>query len=161
MIESKIMIMGVGNILLTDEGAGIHVLEELKKHQLPRGTELLEGGTAGIELLSWIEEVDHLVIVDSVNAGAEPGSIFRFAPDDLCVVPTAFNVAFHQFGLLEVLKMGKTLGKFPKTVTIFGIQPKQLHWGLELTPEVAAKIPRLTELVLQEVQNIVRCAENS
>jgi hydrogenase maturation protease len=156
MTNSKIMILGVGNVLLTDEGAGIHILKELEKHELPEDTELLEGGTAGMELLSLIEEVDHLVIVDSVNAGVEPGAIFKFKPDDISVLPPEFNVSFHQVGLLEVLKMGQIFGKLPKTVTIFGIQPKTLQWGLELTPEVAIKIPKLTELVLQEVWDLAK-----
>jgi hydrogenase maturation protease len=106
--------------------------------------------------LSLIEEVDHLVIVDSVNAGVEPGAIFKFKPDDISVLPPEFNVSFHQVGLLEVLKMGQIFGKLPKTVTIFGIQPKTLQWGLELTPEVAIKMPKLTELVLQEVWDLAK-----
>lgn len=160
MNNCKIMVMGVGNILMTDEGAGIHALAELAKQELPPGTELLEGGTAGMELLHLIEDVDHLVIIDSVEGGTEPGAIFRFKPDDISVIPSEFNVSFHQVGLIEVLKMGQILGKLPRSVVIFGIQPYSLDWGMELSQPVSAKMPALIKLVVDEVWSITHEYKN-
>ncbi|HEX3015993.1 MAG TPA: HyaD/HybD family hydrogenase maturation endopeptidase [Desulfobacteria bacterium] len=151
----KIMIMGVGNVLLSDEGAGVHLLSELAKYSLPENVELLEGGTAGMEMLHLFEDLAHLIIVDSINAGAEPGAIFKFKPDDISVIPPQFNVSFHQVGLLEVLKMAQIFGKLPKTVTIFGIQPASLDWGMELTPKLKEKLPQLAQFVVDEAWSLV------
>lgn len=151
MVRNRTMVMGVGNILLADEGAGIHILKELGNYDLPAGTELLEGGTAGMNLLNHMAGVDHLIIVDSINAAAEPGSIFKFRPGDISVIPEEVNVSSHQMGLMEVLKMGETLGKLPQTVVIYGIQPKSLDWGLDLTAEVKGKLTKLAEMVVKEL----------
>ncbi|MDA8442123.1 MAG: HyaD/HybD family hydrogenase maturation endopeptidase [Peptococcaceae bacterium] len=158
MGSNKIMVLGVGNVLMQDEGAGIHFLRELEKRDLPEDTELLEGGTAGMELLYLIEGVDHLVIVDSIEAGAEPGAIFKFKPDDISVMPPEYNVSLHQIGLLEVLKMGQILDKLPLTVTIFGIQPKIVDWGMELSPELKTKMPKLVQLVTDELYMLAQGA---
>lgn len=148
----KIMVLGIGNEILTDEGIGIHLIRAMQQQRLPENVELLEGGTAGMELLPLIEEVDRLIVVDAINAGDEPGAIFRFTPDDVNIIPPEYHVSAHQIGLVEVLHLARVMDKLPDTV-IFGIQPKDIGWGLELTPEVADKIPRLVELVMEEIKN--------
>jgi hydrogenase maturation protease len=153
MHSPKIMVMGVGNILLSDEGLGVRFLDELAKVSLPENVELLEGGTAGLELVHLIQEVDFLIIVDALDAKAEPGALFRFKPGDIQVFPEQFEVSFHQIGIIEVLAMANVLGKAPETI-IFGVQPKSLAWGMEISPEIAALFPRLTELVLQEIESV-------
>lgn len=149
------MVMGVGNILLSDEGLGVRFLDVLAKNTLPDNVELLEGGTAGLELVHLIQDVDFLIIVDALNANAEPGALFRFQPGDLQVIPEQYEVSFHQVGIVEVLTMANVLGHAPQTL-IFGIQPKSLEWGLEISPEIEALFPRLTELVLEEIDFIRR-----
>ncbi|BAE83385.1 hydrogenase maturation protease [Desulfitobacterium sp. LBE] len=158
MLQPKIMVMGVGNVLLSDEGLGVQFLTLLAQETLPDHVELLEGGTAGLELVHLIKEVDYLIIVDAVNAKDEPGAIFRFEPEDIRVMPSQFEVSFHQVGILEVLAMANILGNAPKTL-IFGVQPKSLEMGLELTPEIQAVLPRVKELVLEEIQNITQHGE--
>jgi len=153
MQQPKIMIMGVGNVLLSDEGLGVQFLDYLAKDDLPENVELLEGGTAGLELVHLINEVDFLIIVDAVNAKDEPGAIFRFEPEDIRIMPAQFDVSFHQVGILEVLAMANILGTAPKTL-IFGIQPKNLSMGMELSPEIKDVFPRVKELVLSEIKNI-------
>ena len=74
----KIVILGIGNILLTDEGIGVHVANELAKMDLPSGLSVVEGGTDGFRLLNVITEADRLIVVDAVKGGAKPGSIYRF-----------------------------------------------------------------------------------
>ncbi len=153
MRSPKIMVMGVGNVLLSDEGLGVRFLDELAKIPLPEDVELLEGGTAGLELVHLIQEVDFLIVVDALDAKAEPGSLFRFRPGDIQVLPEQFAVSFHQIGIIEVLTMANILGHAPQTL-IFGIQPKSLAWGMDISPEIQALLPRLTELVLQEIATI-------
>ena len=147
------MVMGVGNVLLSDEGLGVRFLDELGKRSLPPDVELLEGGTAGLELVHLIQEVDYLIVVDAINAKSEPGALFRFQPGDVKVFPDQYEVSFHQIGIVEVLAMANVLGHAPQTL-IFGIQPKTLDWGLEVSPEIQALFPRLCELVLEEIDSI-------
>jgi hydrogenase maturation protease len=153
MQNPKIMVMGVGNILLSDEGLGVHLLNELTKMSLPENIELLEGGTAGLELVHLIQEIDFLIIVDAINANDEPGSIFRFQPEEINVLPERYEVSFHQVGIMEVLAMASILGHAPQTL-IFGIQPKSLEWGLELTPEISKVFPKVIDLLMQEFHSI-------
>ncbi|EHQ87990.1 HyaD/HybD family hydrogenase maturation endopeptidase [Desulfosporosinus youngiae] len=155
MQSPKIMVMGVGNILLSDEGLGVRFLDELAKFEFPANVEILEGGTAGLELVHLIQDVDFLIIVDAFNGHAEPGALFRFQPGDLQIIPEQYEVSFHQIGIIEVLSMANLLGQAPQTL-IFGIQPKCLDWGLEISPEISVLFPRLTELVRKEIDSIQR-----
>lgn len=155
MQSPRIMVMGVGNILLSDEGLGVRFLEELAKKPLPDNVELLEGGTAGLELVHLIKEVDFLIIVDAINARTEPGSLFRFQPGDLQVFPEEYEVSFHQVGILEVLTLAKVLGQAPETL-IFGVQPKLLEWGMNISPEIQALFPQLADIVCNEIDSIQR-----
>lgn len=153
MQNPKIMVMGVGNILLSDEGLGVHFINELGKETLPKNVELLEGGTAGLELVHLIQDVDFLIIVDAINAKDEPGSLFRFQPEKIKVLPEQYEVSFHQVGIMEVLAMASILGNSPQTL-IFGIQPKSLEWGLELSPEILKVFPKIRDLVFKEFECI-------
>ncbi|EGW40414.1 HyaD/HybD family hydrogenase maturation endopeptidase [Desulfosporosinus sp. OT] len=153
MHSPKIMVMGVGNILLSDEGLGVRFLDEMAKMPLPNNVELLEGGTAGLELVHLIQEVDFLIIIDAIDAKDEPGALFRFTPEDIQIFPEKFEVSFHQIGIIEVLAMANVLGQAPQTL-IFGLQPKSLEWGMEISPEIQALFPRLKEFVLQEIDSI-------
>ncbi|WP_088186297.1 HyaD/HybD family hydrogenase maturation endopeptidase [Desulfosporosinus sp. FKA] len=154
MHSPKIMVMGVGNILLSDEGLGVRFLDELAHKSLPQNVELLEGGTAGLELVHLIQEIDFLIIIDAINAQSEPGALFRFHPGDIKVFPEQYEVSFHQIGIIEVLTMANILGHAPQTL-IFGVQPKKLDWGMELSPEIQSLFPHLTELVLLEIDSIL------
>lgn len=153
MQKPRIMLMGVGNILLSDEGLGVHFLNEFSKDSLPDNIELLEGGTAGLELVHLIQEVDFLIIVDAINAKDEPGAIFRFEPEQIKILPEQYEVSFHQVGILEVLAMANILGNAPQTL-IFGIQPKSLEWGLEPSSEILEVFPKIKDLVIKEFQSI-------
>lgn len=153
MQTPRIMVMGIGNILLSDEGLGVRFLDDLAKIPLPENVELLEGGTAGLELVHLIKEVDFLIIVDAVNAKAKPGALFRFQPEDLQVFPEKYEISFHQVGIVEVLAMAKILDQSPQTV-IFGVQPKSLEWGMDISSEIQDQFPRLADLVMSEIHTI-------
>lgn len=147
---AKILVLGVGNILLGDEGAGVHAVNRLREKGLPENVEAVDGGTLGLELLSLLDDVSKMIVVDCLDAGAEPGSIFRFRPEDIRVKGKV-EFSFHDLGLMEVLTLAETLGKLPETV-IFGIQPENIKdWDMSLSPAVEAKLPALLELVMQEI----------
>jgi hydrogenase maturation protease len=147
----KIIVLGVGNILLSDEGIGVHVANELMKMDLPPEVSVVEGGTDGFRLLNVITEADRLIVIDSVKGGAEPGSIYRFDINEVRNCPPGFTTSLHQIGILEVINLSELVGKKPHT-TVIGVEPKSLEMSLELSPEIKAKIPRIIELVIDELK---------
>ena len=144
------VVLGVGNLLLSDEGVGVHVSHKLMGSELPEGVTVVEGGTDGFRLLNTITGADRLIIVDAVRGGSEPGSIYRFDIDDVRNVQSGFKTSVHQIGILEVIDLSGLIGKKPVT-TVIGIEPKSLKMGMELSPEVKEKIPRVIELVFEEL----------
>lgn len=148
----RLLVLGVGNILLKDEGVGVHAVRELMKREYPPEVSIVDGGTAGLDLLYLIEEASRLIIVDATNGDAEPGTIFRFSPEELDDFIPSISNSLHQIGLLEVLHIGRAMGILPPT-TVFGVQPAVVDWGMELTPELSARLPRLVSLIEEEVNN--------
>lgn len=153
----KIVILGVGNLLLSDEGVGVHVVNELMKLDLPPEVSVVEGGTDGFRLLNVITEADCLIVIDALKGGAEPGSIYRFDIGEVQNCPSGFKTSVHQIGILEVIDLSGLIGKTPHT-TVIGIEPKSLEMGMELTPEIKSKIPRIIELIFEELKkyNIIK-----
>jgi hydrogenase maturation protease len=152
MMKKKTVIIGVGNLILKDEGLGIHVVKELEKRELPCRVEVVDGGTATMELLSTLLEAERIIIIDALKAGEEPGSIYRVVPNDL-IHETERPLSLHQVGLLEVLGMARQLGGHGEVV-IIGVEPKEISWGMELTPEVKARVPKVIEVVFNELKGL-------
>jgi len=150
----EILILGVGNLLLSDEGVGVHVANELMKMDLPPGVMVVEGGTEGFRLLNVITEADRLIVVDAVRGGGAPGSIYRFDIKEVRNCPPGFKTSVHQIGILEVIDLSGLIGKTPQT-TVIGIEPKSLKMGMELSPEIKAKIPRIIELIQEELKHFL------
>ena len=146
----SIFILGIGNILLRDEGVGVRVIEQMQEIPVPDDVELVDGGTAGADLLDVLAERQKVIVVDAVQADCEPGTVLRFTPDDL-VRPDGVGMSLHELGLGEALTMTKQLGCEPKDVVVFGIKPKDTGCGLELSEEIAASVPKVVELVLAEI----------
>ncbi|MEW6446975.1 MAG: HyaD/HybD family hydrogenase maturation endopeptidase [Bacillota bacterium] len=147
-----LLVLGVGNVLLQDEGVGVHAVRELMKREYPPEVSIVDGGTAGLDILYLIEEASDLIIIDATNGNAEPGTIFRFRPEELDDFIPSISNSLHHVGLLEVLQIGRITGVLPPTV-IYGIQPAVIDWGMELTPQLSAKLPRLVSLVEEEINN--------
>ncbi len=145
-----ILVLGIGNILLRDEGVGVRVVEQMQKMHLPDDVELVDGGTAGADLLDVLAERQKVIVIDAVQADCEPGTVIRFTADDL-VQPDGVGMSLHELGLGEALTMTRQLGCAPKDVVVFGIKPKDTGSGLELSEEVAASVPNVIELVLAEI----------
>jgi hydrogenase maturation protease len=150
MATSRVLIIGIGNLILQDEGIGVHAVRELARQSLPPQVEVIEGGTALMELLPAIRDAERIIVIDALRGGAKPGTIYRLSPDDL-MIDAERTLSLHQVGLLEVLGMARQLGGNPHVV-IIGVEPKEISWGMELTPEVAARIPQVIEAVLAELK---------
>lgn len=150
MAKRKALIIGVGNLILKDEGVGVHVVRQLEDRGLPSGVEAIDGGTATMDLLAVIQEAARIIVIDAVRVGGKPGTIYRFFPEDLSC-ESERPLSLHEVGLLEVLGMARQLGGHGEVV-IIGVEPKEISWGVELSPEVEAKVPKVIEAVLKELE---------
>lgn len=147
----KLLLLGIGNLLLSDEGVGIHALRYLEQnYSWPPPVELLDGGTAGMELLAPIAMATHLIILDAVQTQAPPGTLVQIAHADW---PAFFRtkLSSHQVGLAEVLAAATLTDSLPKYITLVGVVPASLKLGMELTPAVAAQLVPLANRVVQEL----------
>lgn len=146
------LVVGIGNLLLKDEGVGVHAIRALEKRSLPPDVELIDGGTAGADLLPYLSGAEKIIIVDALRGGGEPGAVYCLTPEDC--EPQVEGAAFslHDLGILAVLKDLELLEGRKTPVLIIGVEPKELDWGMELTPEVAASLPKVIELVEKEIR---------
>lgn len=146
-----ILVLGIGNTVMTDDGAGPRVIQRLRERfSFPRDVELLDGGTLGLDLLPRLEGVKRLIIVDAVETGEPPGSIVRLTGDD---IPIAMQTKLspHQMGLQDLLSVASLQGNLPPETVLWGVQPDSIEMGTELTPEVSAAVERLASAVATEV----------
>ena len=145
------VVLGVGNILLSDEGIGVHAVNALEaRFEIPAEVEIIDGGTSAMDCLDRIAEADFLLIADCVRAGREPGTLVRIGDGEL----QAFfrtRISPHQVGLCDVLATLALHGLSPSRTVLIGAEPKSLALGLEPTPELAVMIPALVELLLAEL----------
>ena len=148
----NVLVLGIGNILLSDEGAGVKAVEELQnRYDCSDAVEIVDGGTVGFELLPYFENRSHILIIDAVKTGNKPGTIVRI--DD----PPAFfqkKVSPHQIGLADVMGIAVITDNMPQNIALFGIEPKELSTGLELSQEVAGNLSQLVDMVADELKAI-------
>jgi hydrogenase maturation protease len=149
-MNTRVAVVGVGNILLKDEGIGIHVVQALREVIGNRtDVELIDGGTSPDALLG-LEAVPRLILVDATRGGGPPGSIYRFHPSDISVESQSIT-SLHQIGLLDSLKMMQLGGSQPDDIIIIGVEPKEIDWGMELSPELMQKLPQIVREVMKDV----------
>lgn len=148
---AKIKVLGVGNLLLTDEGAGIHAVEKIRELVESRQVEVIDGGTLGLDLLSVFEEADKVIIIDCARGGDVPGSIYRFGIDNLKRTTRDLKLSMHDFNLVDVINLAEALGKKLPEIIFYGIEPASLDWGTELTPEVKEAVNEVVKLVVKEL----------
>ena len=145
----RIVVIGVGNLLQKDEGIGIHAVKALQEMQLPDNVTIIDGGTSP-DILACTRGGDRLIIVDAARAGGDPGAIYRFQPDDL-IAERGAAVSVHELSVPQNLRLMLLSGNEPSEVVIIGIEPKEIEWGIELSPELEMKIPEIISVVLKEI----------
>ena len=151
MASKNILILGLGNILLGDEGVGVRVIEQLYSHPFPDEIEVIDGGTAGYELINFFEGKEKVIIVDAVKTDDTPGSVYKM---DLSIVQEdeTVQLSLHQIGLKNVFKMASMMDLNPE-VTLVGIVPKDYQdYNIGLSEEVEKAIPLAIETVLKEIE---------
>lgn len=146
-----LLVVGIGNILLRDEGFGPHLIRKMQTMRLPASVELLDGGTAGADLIDYICDRRKVIFIDAVRADAEPGSVFRITEADF-TSNIRRSISLHEFGLVETLFMAKLLHCAPKNVILLGITPQDISCGVGLSQKIKALVPTVTDLVLNELR---------
>jgi hydrogenase maturation protease len=147
----KTLVLGLGNILLGDEGVGVRVVERLDAlYRFPEGTQVMDGGTLALDLLPYVEDTDRLVVIDAVDMGAEPGSVVRIVDEQ---VPSflSIKVSPHQMGLADILSATRLRDLYPEELVLWGVQPGAIEATLELSPPVIAQMETLVEGVLADL----------
>jgi len=151
----KIGILGVGNLLLADEGFGIHCIERLQKEYVfPPFIELLDGGTAGIMLAPFMEDKDILFVIDVVNLKDEPGSIHHFSDQDVRSGNIQTRMSPHQVGLLEILDLCRLRGKAPDRVEMVTVVPGDLSTRIGLSPPLIPILDEIIDIILLKLNEL-------
>ncbi len=145
----RILIMGIGNYLMGDEGVGVHLAETLEGYTLPPNVDVVDGGTGGFHLLEYFEKYKEVILVDATLDNNPVGHIRLIQPKFASDFPKAMST--HDIGLKDMMSSLQLMGKVPRihlfVVSIESIQQQ----GIELTPEIAAIMPELIEQVISQV----------
>lgn len=149
--DKKVLIIGIGNFLLKDEGIGIHVINELGKYNLPSNIEIYDGGTGGFKLIDIMQGANKVIFVDAVETGRAPGTIITFKSEDVRSMYQKRKYSLHDTDLLEVIKMVELLEYAPE-IEIVGIQPKTIDYDTTLSKELKDSIPNIINIVLKEIE---------
>jgi hydrogenase maturation protease len=144
----KTLILGIGNLLLGDEGVGVHAAQALMKLDLPEEVTVLDIGTAILDALLEIEKADRIIVMDAVKADEKPGSIYRMPLEDFVQKPCIASM--HGFDLSRVLALAQRVE--PPEVIVFGIEPARMDWSMELSQEVRDSLPLMIDAVLEEIR---------
>lgn len=147
------LILGVGNLLMSDEGVGVHVIQRLvADYQLPEEVQVLDGGTLGMDLLYYLEGVENLLLIDAVQARKEPGTLVRLEGEE---VPAFMSIKIspHQLGVPDMLAAARLKGNcYPERIVLWGVQPELMEIGLDLSPKVESQVEPIIKNILDQLQ---------
>jgi hydrogenase maturation protease len=153
--RSEILILGIGNILMADDGVGIRVIEGLRSMSLPAGVEVVDGGTSGADLVDILAERRKVIVIDAVDVGAKPGTVMRFAGNSWSEHASQ-AISLHEVGLGQAISMVKLIGVAPQELVVFGIQIQCIEPSLDLSRPVEETIGSVVQQVLAEIEQAIR-----
>jgi hydrogenase maturation protease len=149
--SAKTVVLGLGNILHGDDGAGAQVISRLRiDPRVPPDVSLVEGGTLGLELLPYVWDCTRLIVLDAIDVGEPPGTLVRMSGKELNSLPG--NSSVHQLGVSDLVVALRVLAERQPQVVLLGVQPASTDWSSELSYRVAATIDSLVEATVQELQ---------
>lgn len=147
---AKYVVLGLGNTLHSDDGVGPRAIEKLKNDaRVPEDVTLIEGGTLGLELLTYVWDCSYLLVLDAVDFGQPPGTLVRMSGEELNTLPGKGSV--HQLGVADLLVALRVLARQQPTVVLLGVQPATTDWGTELSPPVEATLDSLVDAARTEL----------
>jgi hydrogenase maturation protease len=145
----KSVVLGIGNVLLSDEGAGVHAARRLTQRLAGRGdVQVLDGGTLGFTLAPLIADTDRLIVLDAMQLNRPPGTVQRFLDAEVDELLCHTRLSVHEIGLRDMLAISHLTGSCPRQRALIGIQPASLDWGTEPTALVAQALDTAAEMVL-------------
>ncbi|WP_456434206.1 HyaD/HybD family hydrogenase maturation endopeptidase [Thermosulfuriphilus sp.] len=148
--EIKLALVGLGNLLLKDEGFGVHFVRHLeRRYHFPRGVQLIDGGCAGFSLLNLIRGYEAVVIFDVLLDQAPPGTIKLLDEKALEALPPTSLASAHQVGIKDALALGRLSGLLPKHFWAYTVIPKEIAPGVGLSPEIEAAFVPLEKRLLE------------
>ena len=151
MADSKIAVLGIGNLLQKDEGVGVHLINRLEKeYNFSPHVNLIDGGTMGTDLLPYLEENDKVIILDAVNFDEVPGFIGVIENDDI-LRRLNTKLSIHHLGLTDVLSSARLLDIEPSEIYLIGIQPKNIEMGTELTDEINQRTGKMIDAAIKKL----------
>ena len=150
---AEVTILGVGNVILKDEGFGVRVAEYLDhNYTFPDSVQIVDGGTLGIELTQYVTGTNKLLVIDSINGGAEPGTVFRFH-NDAIMEHFQDKLSAHEVGIQDVLALLTVTGHKIPDVIVIGAQPFDVEAGVGLSDGMQALLPQIVEQELKDIGN--------
>lgn len=150
-IGPKVLVLGIGNLVMSDDGVGVKVVQKLQReYHFAETVEIMDGGTLGLDLLPKLEGVERLIVVDAVETGEKPGTCVRLVGEELPIALET-KVSPHQMGLKDLLSVAELIGHAPREMVLIGVQPGSIEMGIELTPEVEAKVDSMLQNILNEL----------
>ena len=144
------LILGVGNPLRKDDGIGVYLAHKLEKLKMPEGVEVVDMGTGGLALIDLMREAHKVVFLDAVEMGETPGAVKFLSPEDMKTPAESLTFSSHEIRLPEILLLASLQGVSPEVV-IVAVQPKNIGWGMGLSPELKRAIPRIVKCILNEI----------
>ncbi len=154
-MQKNILVLGIGNLLLSDDGVGVHAVQELQKEAWPDNVKLMDAGTFTHDIFYLFEGYTHIVVLDIVHAKKEPGSIFVLAEKDLVENPSQ-RLSIHDIDLLDSLRMAQMLHGSKPELIIVGMEPHDyLTWSMDLSPVLAPHFPAFVAKAREEVQRLL------
>ena len=149
--SNKTVVLGLGNLLHGDDGAGPQAISRLRADsRVPADVSVVEGGTLGLELLPYVWDCARLIVIDAVDIGEIPGTVVRMSGEELNTLPGKSSV--HQLGVSDLLVALRMLAERQPLVVLLGVQPASTEWSTELSPPVAARIDSLVEAAIRELR---------
>ncbi|MBN2020248.1 MAG: HyaD/HybD family hydrogenase maturation endopeptidase [Sedimentisphaerales bacterium] len=150
--RKDVVVIGLGNELLSDEGIGVHLVRRLSKQQdkFPL-VDFIDAGSAGMSLLHLIANRKKAVIIDCAQMGVEPGTIRRFTADEVQSVKKLSNFSLHEADILQVINLSKQLGECPEEIVFFGVEPESLKTSQNLSKTLLAKIDDYKAKISREI----------
>jgi len=153
-MNKRIAVIGVGNILLGDEGAGVAVIDELDRRGRAgpgnESVELIDAGTAFLAIVHDLKNFDKLIIVDTVRGGKPPGTVYRFGMND--VRNEDMLISLHDIGVVDSIRLERLVGRVPEDIIFYGIEPERIEPSLELSPAVGERIGYAADRIQEEIR---------
>lgn len=154
-MSKRIVIIGIGNLLMRDDGIGIHVAEALMREKLPSNVQVFDGATRAFDVLEYMDGSDKAIIVDACKKNGVPGNIYRFTLGSASgMIDESLNLSMHDINFIDALKAGKEIYKLPTEIVIIGVEPNTLECSIELSHELNNAFPAIIDAVMSELTSI-------